>query len=539
MKKWTPPAAAVLATSVLFSGVTFAGAAPSETSAVPFNVLAEQPEAKAFARIDSQLAKIEEKLAFYQAKLAKIEQEELDDDDDDLDDEDDSDDDNDDSDDDDNSDDDNDDSDDDDNSDDDNDDSDDDDSDDVDDDQIFRSADSDDDDDNDSDDDSDEDDDDSDDSDDDSDEDDDDDLDDDLDDEPGYRGKFNALQNRLNAVSLQLDKLEAKGGDAAAIDSRRARLTATSGQVTEALAALGQIEQEVRRDFEDDDVEEKAAKLGVSLAKDWTITFNKKLDEAALSTLDIVVLNAAGNLVETEFVYNDATKAISMQPLQPYTPGETYTLYVSKGVASTDGARLQSAVKMTFTVTASTTAAAAAPAFGDVPDRYKDAVDQLVGRGITSGVGGGRFGIDQQIKRVDAAVMLAKMLNLPLNAPDAGFKDVPQRAQSAVNALVKAGVVSGKTAVTFGSDQTLTRGELAIILTRALKLEGSGSTTFTDVPDRYKTAVQALVSNGITNGKSASAFGTADSIKRGDFAIFLHRSNSGSDSSSLKVLDIY
>lgn len=536
MKKWTPPAAAVLATSVLFSGVTFAGAAPSETSAVPFNVLAEQPEAKAFARVDSQLGKIEEKLAFYQAKLAKIEQEELDDDDDDLDDDDDSDDDNDDSDDDDGTDDDNDDSDDDD-SDDDNDDADD--SDDNndgsdDDDQIFRSADSDDDSDGDDLDDDSEEDDDSEDSD-----DDDDDLDDDLDDEPGYRGKFNALQNRLNAVSLQLDKLEAKGGDAAAIESRRARLTATSGQVTEALAALGQIEQKVRRDFDDDDVEEKAAKLGVALAKDWTITFNKKLDDATLSTLDIVVLNAAGNLVETEFVYNDATKSISMQPLQPYTPGETYTLYVSKGVASTDGARLQSAVKMTFTVTASTTAAAAAPAFGDVPDRYKEAVDHLVGRGITSGVGGGRFGIDQQIKRVDAAVMLAKMLNLPLNAPDAGFKDVPQRAQSAVNALVKAGVVSGKTAVTFGSEQRLTRGELAIILTRALKLEGSGSTTFTDVPDRYKTAVQALVSNGITNGKSASAFGTADSIKRGDFAIFLHRSNSGSDSSSLKVLDIY
>ena len=38
-------------------------------------------------------------------------------------------------------------------------------------------------------------------------------------------------------------------------------------------------------------------------------------------------------------------------------------------------------------------------------------------------------------------------------------------------------------------------------------------------------AVNALVSNKVTNGTSATSFGTYDNAKRGDFAIFLQRAN--------------
>ena len=167
---------------------------------------------------------------------------------------------------------------------------------------------------------------------------------------------------------------------------------------------------------------------------------------------------------------------------------------------------------------------AAASNFTDVEAKYKDAVDFLVSKGI-NGTSATTFGTQLNIKRVDAAVFVAKALELDTkNAPDAGFTDVPARAKGAVNALKAAGITSGKTTTTFASDQEITRGELAIWLQKAFDLKaGSEELAFTDVSDRYAAAVKALVSNEITSGTSATTFGTEASAKRGDFALFIKR----------------
>lgn len=351
----------------------------------------------------------------------------------------------------------------------------------------------------------------------------------DLEGQPGYRGKFGALENRLNAVSKQVASLASKGADAAVVAGRQARIDALKKDVAAVLASISQIEKEVQAEIKaDKTVKEKAPKKGVALTKGWTIKFSKSLDADTLSTLDLVVMDAAGSLVETTFTYSEKTKSITLTPLQPYQKGAVYTLYIGKGIEGKDGIQLKHTVKMNFTTTTNTAAAAAsakAAKFSDVSGSYEEAVQFMTEQGITSGISDSQFGVDQKIKRVDAAVMIAKALKLPLgSAPDAEFKDVPKRAQAAVNALVKAGILSGKTATTFGADQTLTRGELAIILTRALKLSGDSTTlTFKDVPARYEAAVKAMIANGITNGKSATSFGTTDPVKRGEFAVFFYR----------------
>src|SRR5574342_891256 len=79
--------------------------------------------------------------------------------------------------------------------------------------------------------------------------------------------------------------------------------------------------------------------------------------------------------------------------------------------------------------------AADAANFKDVSGRYVDAVDFVVGAGA-SGKSSTYFGVNESIKRVDAAVLLAKVLGLDTeDAPEAGFQDVPDRAKAAVNAL--------------------------------------------------------------------------------------------------------
>lgn len=167
----------------------------------------------------------------------------------------------------------------------------------------------------------------------------------------------------------------------------------------------------------------------------------------------------------------------------------------------------------------------AASDFTDVPKQYTDAVDYLVKNNVTQGIGNKKFGTDSSITRLDAAVMLAKMLNLDTkNAPASGFTDVPKNRSAEVNALKAANIIGGKSATRFGAQDPIKRGEMALILQRAYDLKGSPELKFTDVNKRYTEAVKAMVANNITNGVSATKFGTDQNVKRGDFARFLYLS---------------
>lgn len=163
-------------------------------------------------------------------------------------------------------------------------------------------------------------------------------------------------------------------------------------------------------------------------------------------------------------------------------------------------------------------------AFTDVAPQYKAAVDFVVEQAIAKGITETQFGISKEIIRGDAAIMIANAagLNNP-DAPKSGFTDVPTRGALAINSLKAAGVTNGVSATQFDFSGDITRGEAAIFLANAFKLKGDTSNVkFTDVNSRYMAAVAALVDNGVTNGKSATQFGTDDNITRGDFARWLH-----------------
>ena len=188
------------------------------------------------------------------------------------------------------------------------------------------------------------------------------------------------------------------------------------------------------------------------------------------------------------------------------------------------------------TVTATAVATALVPAasaedvvkFSDVSDVYVDAVDFLVGHGITNGLTDTTFGTASEIKRMDAAILVAKAIGLDPNAdyPDAGFTDVPERAQWAVNALFELEIISGFDSDTFGSDLPLTRSQGALLLSNALDLDVNMNVTktqYTDVNEKFAPYVDALVKTGITYGKTDTQFGAGNPLKRGELALFLNR----------------
>jgi len=163
--------------------------------------------------------------------------------------------------------------------------------------------------------------------------------------------------------------------------------------------------------------------------------------------------------------------------------------------------------------------------FKDVTSFYYPAVEFLVRNQITSGISETEFGVEKDIIRADAAIWLARELNLNMETAKAsGFTDVPSRAVGAVNALKEAGIVGGKTSTRFGSYDSITRGEVAIIIQRAYKLSANGQTSpFSDVSIRYTDAVNALVANKVTSGITPTQYGVAYPITRGQLAVFLYR----------------
>jgi 5'-nucleotidase / UDP-sugar diphosphatase len=176
-------------------------------------------------------------------------------------------------------------------------------------------------------------------------------------------------------------------------------------------------------------------------------------------------------------------------------------------------------------VTAVVAPVISAAGFSDVTERYSDSVDFLLTKGA-KGISDSYFGVNEEIKRVDAAILTAMVLGLDTeSAPAFGFTDVPTRGQKAVNALKAAGITSGKTKTTFDSNSPITRGEVAIWLQKGFELTGGADLSFKDVTKNYEAAVQALVANNVAKGMSSDQFGVNLNVKRGDFAIFLHKSS--------------
>lgn len=174
---------------------------------------------------------------------------------------------------------------------------------------------------------------------------------------------------------------------------------------------------------------------------------------------------------------------------------------------------------------ATTAVSVQASGFQDVSSTYEPAVNFVVDKGIAKGLSSLQFGVTADITRGDAAVMIAAALKLNLNsAPKSPFTDTNSRIQKSVDALYAAKIISGKSATSFAPDAKITRAEMAKILANAFDLDlVSGPSVFNDVNSNWSPYVNALVEENITRGKTATTFAPTESVTRGEFALFLHR----------------
>ncbi|MFX4263461.1 DUF4855 domain-containing protein [Pelotomaculum propionicicum] len=122
--------------------------------------------------------------------------------------------------------------------------------------------------------------------------------------------------------------------------------------------------------------------------------------------------------------------------------------------------------------TAGAQAAPDPPAFQDIEGSFaKDAILNLTGQGIISGLGPGEFGPEQDISRGHFVVLVARVLGVQPYYPDApAFSDLPLSAPESgyVEAMVKLGLLAGTGNKIMGADDPIKRQDAAVLLTRVL-----------------------------------------------------------------------
>ncbi len=140
---------------------------------------------------------------------------------------------------------------------------------------------------------------------------------------------------------------------------------------------------------------------------------------------------------------------------------------------------------------------------------------------------------DAEVTRLEFAVMVARVLNLAPVDEVPGFTDtdsIPVELQAEVSAAVKAGIITGFPDGSFAPDALVTRAQMAVMLTRALKYArldtAPGNKAFTDaaqIPDWARDGILAASRHGLVTGYPDGSFQSGNSTTRAEAVTMLNR----------------
>ncbi len=164
--------------------------------------------------------------------------------------------------------------------------------------------------------------------------------------------------------------------------------------------------------------------------------------------------------------------------------------------------------------------------FGDVePERYYTApVQWLVDDDIIETDNSACFAPNTTANRGDTGLYIWRMRGQP-GAPPHPFEDVTDEDQNkAVSWMYANGITDGKSPSAFAPDDTLTRGEVAAFLHRLSGRPHATGHPFTDVTAPWQQQPVAwMFRNGITTGTGPTTFAPDEPVTRGQLATFLYR----------------
>ncbi|WP_158736952.1 C40 family peptidase [Alteribacillus sp. YIM 98480] len=166
--------------------------------------------------------------------------------------------------------------------------------------------------------------------------------------------------------------------------------------------------------------------------------------------------------------------------------------------------------------------------YHDVKEGYwaYNSINSLSQDGIINGYSDSTFKPSNSITRGQAATLLMKALDLPRNGKDSGFSDVSSdhTHAAAIKAVDDAGLITGNESGEFMPEDPMTRQQMAVVFYRAFDLEGTeydGEFSDVSTDHRYHKHISALAGSGITSGNENGEFEPGRETTRAHFSVFL------------------
>jgi Leucine-rich repeat (LRR) protein len=167
--------------------------------------------------------------------------------------------------------------------------------------------------------------------------------------------------------------------------------------------------------------------------------------------------------------------------------------------------------------------------FPDVTEthRFYEEIQYLTGNGIITGFPDGNFRPNETVTRAQAAIMIGRALELDGELRTTIFEDVgsSSKASGYIASATEKGIITGFTDGTFRPGDPVTRGQMAIFLSRAFELKQESPDVFPDVSAQSSSYVHVkrILAEGITTGYPDGTFRPYAVLIRGDFSAFMAR----------------
>lgn len=156
---------------------------------------------------------------------------------------------------------------------------------------------------------------------------------------------------------------------------------------------------------------------------------------------------------------------------------------------------------------------------------HEGSIEWLADSGITKGCNGIQYCPEDTVTRGQMAAFLHRALGLPDGTGNTYSDDNSSIFEAEIQALAEAGIAEPCAAGKYCPDAPMTREMMAVFLTRARNLPASSGDRFVDDNSSpFEAEIQALAKSGITVGCSETQYCPADAVTREQMATFLMRS---------------
>jgi Leucine-rich repeat (LRR) protein len=159
--------------------------------------------------------------------------------------------------------------------------------------------------------------------------------------------------------------------------------------------------------------------------------------------------------------------------------------------------------------------------------RFHKEISYLSGELVITGFPNGSFRPNATVTRAQAAIMIGRALKLNGEQRDTIFSDAGAslKASGYIAAATERNIITGFPDGTFRPDAPVTRGQMAIFLARAFELTEEAAVTFSDVSSSSKSydSIKKILADRITTGYPNGTFRPDQSLIRADFSAFMAR----------------